>query len=54
MPWSGKQAQAIFLQKKRELGSEEKARAWMRRHGNRSGRHSGNALMDAHRKSRGK
>lgn len=50
MPWSGKQAQAIFLQKKRELG-EEKARAWMRRHGNRSGR---NALMDAHRKSKGK
>lgn len=53
MPWQGKQAQAIFLQKKRELG-EEKAREWMRRHGNRSGRHSGNALMDAHRKSKGK
>lgn len=35
MPWHGKQAQAIFLKKKRELG-EKKAREWMRRHGNKS------------------
>ena len=35
MPYHGKQAQAIFLKKKRELG-EKKAREWMRRHGNKS------------------
>jgi hypothetical protein len=35
MPWQGKQAQAIFLSKKRELG-EEGARKFMREHGNKS------------------
>lgn len=35
MPWKGKQAQAIFLSKKRELG-EAGARRFMHEHGNRS------------------
>lgn len=37
MPWQGKQAQAIFLSKKREVG-EEGARDFMHKHGNRSGK----------------
>jgi hypothetical protein len=37
MPWRGKQAQAIFLKKKRELG-EAGARRFMREHGNVSAR----------------
>jgi hypothetical protein len=37
MPWKGKQAQAIFLRKKRE-GGEQHAREFMHRHGNRSGK----------------
>lgn len=35
MPWQGKQAQAIFLAKKRELG-EAGARRFMHEHGNKS------------------
>ena len=37
MPWKGKQAQAIFLKKKREVG-EQGARRYMRAHGNTSAR----------------
>jgi hypothetical protein len=37
MPWRGKQAQAIFLKKKRELG-EAGARRFMHEHGNVSAR----------------
>jgi hypothetical protein len=45
MPWHGKQAQAIFLKKKRELG-EAGARRFMHRHGNVGD----NPLIKAHRK----
>ena len=37
MPWRGRQAQVIFLRKRRELG-EAGARRFMREHGNVSAR----------------
>ena len=37
MPWRGRQAQAIFLKKRRELG-EAGARRFMHQHGNVSAR----------------
>jgi hypothetical protein len=37
MPWKGRQAQAIFLKKRREVG-EAGARRYMRAHGNTSAR----------------
>lgn len=34
MPWHGKQAAAIYLKKRRELG-EAGAKRWMHQHGNK-------------------
>lgn len=53
MPWKGKQAQAIYLKKKRELG-EAGARRYMRAHGNSSAASEAVSRELARRKKKGR
>jgi hypothetical protein len=48
MPWPPRQRAAIAARMKREGKSDEEIRRFFHKHGH------GNALMDAHRKSKGK
>ena len=49
MPWKPDQMRAIAAKMRREGKSREEISRFFRAHG-----HTGNALMDAHRKSKGK
>lgn len=49
MPWPAKQRAAIAARMRREGKSPEEIRRFFHKHG-----HGGNALMDAHRRQKGK